>query len=139
VLFEMLTGDVPYRFPDAHATLRAHVMDPIPSLSELAPWLGSEVEAMVNALLTKNPSRRPQDAALVAERLEAIARRLENDATVRIAMPRDDETSGIRRVPSEPKPPQESKAAARARMALVLFGASALSFAAVLACRFLIL
>ncbi len=84
ILFEMLTGEAPFRTGEAERTLRAHVLAPIPRFEVVAPWLHvpAALDALVKALLAKDPSARPRDAGEVANQLERIALVHSAEATV---------------------------------------------------------
>jgi serine/threonine protein kinase len=72
-LFHWLTGRAPF----AHHTglfqkCDAHKNEPPPDLCSLRPDVPAELGALVNQLLAKKPSDRPQTPAEVAERLAAF-------------------------------------------------------------------
>jgi len=70
MLYEMLTGRVPYPAATPFGILRRHRDDPLPELDDsVAP----ELRAVVHALLAKSPADRPSSAGTVAERLARIA------------------------------------------------------------------
>jgi Protein kinase domain len=58
VLFEALTGDVPYPRDRHAARMYAHVHTPPPRVSELAPGVSPEFDLIVARALAKNPSDR---------------------------------------------------------------------------------
>jgi DNA-binding beta-propeller fold protein YncE len=67
VLFECLTGVVPFRRASELAVLWAHVNDPPPQLREYRPELPAALDAAVGRALAKAPAdRHPSCAALVA-------------------------------------------------------------------------
>jgi serine/threonine-protein kinase len=84
ILFEMLTGEAPFRTGEVERTLRAHLLAPVPRFVDVAPWLHvpPELDALVSSLLAKDPSARPRDAGLVASQLERIAMAYSAEATV---------------------------------------------------------
>jgi len=64
VLFEMLVGRPPFE-GDATALTYAHVHRPAPRARSLASDVPEDLDQLVAALLEKQPSARPQDAAEV--------------------------------------------------------------------------
>ena len=70
VLFEMLTGRLPYRSPDPMTIMRMHTSAPIPALASAVPgrpWCTPALEALVRGALEKDPARRwPTAAAMIA-------------------------------------------------------------------------
>ena len=69
VLFEMLVGRPPFE-GDAAALTYAHVHRPAPRARSLASDVPGDLDQLVAALLEKQPSARPQDAAEVQTVLE---------------------------------------------------------------------
>lgn len=75
VLFELLTGKLPFKRENDAATLRAIVREPAPNPTELNPGIPEDVSAIVLRALEKDPAWRIQSAALLREELElAMAR-----------------------------------------------------------------
>lgn len=72
VLFQMLTGRLPFEAPSAFLVMARHVGDPPPAPHELEPTIPEEVGRVVQWLLAKDPNDRPQTLAAAIERLEAI-------------------------------------------------------------------
>jgi serine/threonine protein kinase len=70
VLFELLTGKLPFKRENDAATLRAIVREPAPNPSELNPAIPQEISAIVLRALEKDPAWRIQSAALLREELE---------------------------------------------------------------------
>jgi serine/threonine-protein kinase len=58
VLFECLTGQVPFPAADARTELMAHLVEPPPSASALVPALPSAVDAVLAQALAKAPGER---------------------------------------------------------------------------------
>jgi serine/threonine protein kinase/tetratricopeptide (TPR) repeat protein len=79
MLFELLTGEPPY-LETSLSGLRAQVLSeaPVPSVRERRPELPVELDALLAAMLAKDPERRLSSAAEVRERL----RRLEENLTL---------------------------------------------------------
>lgn len=60
LLFEMLTGDPPYHRDGTGTPLRAHhVQAPVPSVREVRRQVPAELDALVTAMLAKDPDARP--------------------------------------------------------------------------------
>ena len=72
VLYETLTGQVPFRRPSEAALLFAHVSDPPPKVSELRPDLPAELDDVIAAGLAKLPSQRPASPLELVEHAEAL-------------------------------------------------------------------
>ena len=68
VLWQLLTGELPYRGGDAWAIGSQHLNAPIPRLPEgLSPY-----QPLVDALLAKSPDARLQAGAELVQRIEAL-------------------------------------------------------------------
>jgi serine/threonine-protein kinase len=88
VLYEMLTGEPPFRAEVAAAVMHQHVrVQPKPA-SERNPAVPPALNALVMEMLAKAPGDRPQTAAEVRDRLrQAIGNpRPEDDALTTLAM-----------------------------------------------------
>ena len=70
VLYQMLTGEVPFPGPDF---VSQHLADVIPLPSQMRPQLGTEYDGLITALLAKDPDDRPQEVAEVRRMLVALA------------------------------------------------------------------
>jgi serine/threonine protein kinase len=78
VLYECLTGEVPYPKPSEAATLHAHVMQPPPVLTERRPDLPPALDAVIAQGMAKDPWSRP---SLAAELIQAASRALSSSAS----------------------------------------------------------
>jgi serine/threonine protein kinase len=73
VLFECLTGQVPFLRPNEAATLHAHVLQPPPKISELRPDLPAEFDEVIAHGMAKDPAARPPTAVeLMVEAQRAL-------------------------------------------------------------------
>ena len=68
-----LTGQAPFAASDVAGVLAKVLFEDPPKPSELATGVSAAVDALVAAMLAKNPDERPRDAIEVARRLGAIA------------------------------------------------------------------
>ena len=70
ILFEMLSGRLPFRDPDPQVLLRMHARTPAPRLDRVMPdarWLTPELIAVVDGALVKEPSYRfPTAKSMIA-------------------------------------------------------------------------
>ena len=72
VLFECLTGNVPFEADTAVALLLKHIHQPVPPLRELRPDLPLALEQVVTRALAKDPAERYQTAADLWQALAAV-------------------------------------------------------------------
>jgi serine/threonine kinase PknH len=77
VLYECLTGEVPYPKPSEAAVLHAHVMSPPPTLSERRPDLPPALDGVIAQGMAKDPWSRP---TLATELIQAASRALSSVA-----------------------------------------------------------
>jgi serine/threonine protein kinase len=74
VLFECLTGEVPFPKPNEAATLHAHMLHPPPKLTERRPELPAALDDVIARGMAKDPGTRPASAvALIEEASLAFA------------------------------------------------------------------
>jgi eukaryotic-like serine/threonine-protein kinase len=73
VLYEMLTGRLPFLADSAEQIIRAHLETPPRPVRSLAPWVPPGIAAACEAALAKDPADRPASAAALAARLRAAA------------------------------------------------------------------
>jgi len=71
VLYELLTGRVPFRTDTPLSTLLQHAKNPPPSPRTLVPTLSREVERVVLKALSKDPNKRYQTSGALGEALVA--------------------------------------------------------------------
>lgn len=74
VLFEMLTGRVPFEGADHAEVLKRQLIAKVPPFSQIAPGLKipPPVETLVNKLLEKQPDKRMQNAKEVVEAIDDV-------------------------------------------------------------------
>jgi eukaryotic-like serine/threonine-protein kinase len=72
VLFEMLTGDVPFHGSSPVAVAMKHVREDIPDVQLLRPELSAATAAVVDRAVSKDLAVRYQDAASMASDLEEV-------------------------------------------------------------------
>ncbi|MGW4159386.1 serine/threonine-protein kinase [Streptomyces sp. NPDC004788] len=103
VLFELITGRLPFQAPDTVGYLSAHLTQDPPAPGSVAPGIPAAWDDLVLTLLRKDPAQRYPDAAALARAL----RRLGADAR----------TAGPEPVPPQPA---ESRAELLARLAAAM-------------------
>lgn len=72
VLYEMLTGELPYTADNPVAVSMKHVNEPLRPPKELNPGIPQDVDAVVTKLLAKNPRDRYQGATELSEDLRRV-------------------------------------------------------------------
>ncbi len=72
ILFELLTGKLPFHGTSTMEVLIAHATEPPPSFMQVgaADWVPPAIETVVQACLAKSPAQRPASARDLAERYE---------------------------------------------------------------------
>jgi len=85
VLYEMLTGALPYERPTAMATMLAHIQEEPPPPSQRAPGqrIPPQLDGIVLQAMAKNPGDRFQSAAAMLKALDGDSS--DGEATTRIA------------------------------------------------------
>lgn len=74
VLFEMLTGDVPFHGESAVAVAMRHVREALPDVQLLRPGVSAATAAVIDRATMKEPSERyPDAAAMVCDLEDALA------------------------------------------------------------------
>lgn len=81
VLYEMLTGSLPFRSTDPAEVARDTLSATPPRLSASLPWVSRAVDDIVAAALEKNPESRPSAAAFAETLLDLQHADIETDAT----------------------------------------------------------
>lgn len=109
VIFQMLTGRVPYDADTSASVLAQHIIAPIPSLASINPALPAAFEEVITKALAKEPAARYQSAAELATGLEAALSRPAAEPTV-VAAPSAGAPQAVR---SEPRAEPGRGAAAR--------------------------
>jgi hypothetical protein len=74
MLFQMLTGVVPFAEDDAVVVMAHHIMTPPPRVLDINPSAGipPELDALVSAALKKRPTDRPETAEEFLRAIEAL-------------------------------------------------------------------
>ncbi|MDT0541301.1 protein kinase domain-containing protein [Streptomyces lonegramiae] len=72
VLFELLTGRMPFDAPDTLGYITAHLHDPPPVPSSLVPGVSAPWDRLVGRLLAKDPRERYESAAALADELRRL-------------------------------------------------------------------
>lgn len=73
MLYELISGIAPFQSDTAIRTAWRHVSEDVPPLSDLLPWIPSEVDDLIAALTARNVSERPADASLALELVQAVS------------------------------------------------------------------
>ena len=74
VLYEMVTGQVPYPSDDELAKLWAHMHEPAPTPSAVAPGLPAELDGVIRRGMAKDPAERYPRAGDLAQAARASTR-----------------------------------------------------------------
>ncbi|MFW6070067.1 MAG: serine/threonine protein kinase [bacterium] len=75
ILFEMLSGQMPYRADTPAKLMMAHVLNPVPRLKEARPDLPDEYDAVISRALAKEPDERFSTAGDLSQALAKTVQR----------------------------------------------------------------
>ncbi|MFG1841827.1 protein kinase [Micromonospora sp. NPDC049175] len=109
VLFELLTGQPPYRAESALGLLHRHLNDPIPSVNDHRAGVPDGLVRLVGRLLAKDPQDRPGSAAEVYELLAplgVVEPGVADDLAVAVADGHSVDPTMPHRYPFGPLPPR---------------------------------
>jgi len=71
MLYQMLTGTLPYQGDDPVSVALAHIQQPVPALQSVIPSLPTSVAHLVQRMMAKNAIYRPQDGTQLLNILES--------------------------------------------------------------------
>ena len=95
MLYEMLTGAVPWADESALQIASHHVSDDVPSPSATLPWIPREIDDLVAALTARNPANRCADASDALDLVARAAASIPSDiANRRAEVAHEDSQSG---------------------------------------------
>jgi serine/threonine-protein kinase len=126
VLYEMLTGSVPYEAEDPIATAMKHLDEPPPHPGKLNPEIPEGLDALVVKLLAKEPEERYASAATLAEDLRRVRDGLPPLAAELVegdTVPLQENSGRTRTAPTMVAPGREQGARGRWRRFLPLIAA----------------
>ena len=90
MLYEMLTGQLPFEAQSVTALLQKHLSERPPRISSQISNLPEGVEEFLESLLEKDPERRPGSADSARVTVQRLLKRMSMDATaVRMLRPQD--------------------------------------------------
>ncbi|MGH2495056.1 MAG: protein kinase domain-containing protein [Ktedonobacteraceae bacterium] len=78
MLFEMLSGKLPFQGANSLETALMHVQYPVPSLHKVAPDIPSSFDLLINKALERDPARRYQHASEVSTAFERVTKMLDS-------------------------------------------------------------
>ena len=95
MLYEMLTGAVPWADESPLQIASHHVSEDVPSPSATLPWIPREIDDLVAALTARNPAHRCADASDALDLVARAAASIPSDiANRRAEVAREDSRSG---------------------------------------------
>ena len=95
MLYEMLTGAVPWADESPLQIVHHHVSDDVPSPSATLPWIPREIDDLVAALTARDPANRCTDASDALDLVARAAASIPSDIVNRRAeVAREDSRSG---------------------------------------------
>ena len=107
VLYEALTGSVPFPLDIGPAKMFAHVSAPVPSAREVRPEVPASLDELARRSMAKDPDDRPSSASELAEALLVAAAGSAAGAAG---------SAGAEDTPPAPEPAPETRPAATAKL-----------------------
>lgn len=74
ILYELLSGDIPFDAEDVREVLLQHVKAPIPPIECFPPAIGGDINALIRRCLAKRPEHRFADMIEMRDACSALAR-----------------------------------------------------------------
>jgi serine/threonine-protein kinase len=108
VIYELLTGEVPYSGGSLMAIAMKHVNDPVPSVRERRPEVSVRLDSVVACAMAKNPEDRFPSMQAMVTALEACLAELPDTGHLR----EQQEDTGVMAPPPPPSPPTQRTAPA---------------------------
>lgn len=127
LLFELITGRLPFQAPDTVGYLTAHLTQSPPAPSSVSPGIPPAWDDLVLTLLNKEPGDRYPDATALAQAMRALGRPLDDapelarTAPLTVPAQRSSSQSSLRLSPqTSPRPAASGGLAATAAAVLAL-------------------
>ena len=79
MIYQMLTGRLPYSETNAAALMKHHLDSPMPLPSEIVPGLADDLDELVQWCTEKDPEKRPQNAELLLDEVVQIRSTLSDE------------------------------------------------------------
>jgi serine/threonine protein kinase/Tol biopolymer transport system component/predicted DsbA family dithiol-disulfide isomerase len=106
MLFEMLTGQLPYQAQSGGKLLVKHILEPVPNILQVNPDLPASSQVLIVRTMAKKPSDRFATASELADALRTVAEGGEVAIPESLALNPD--ASPTLQLVKEPAPPTES-------------------------------
>lgn len=110
MLYEFLTGELPFQAETPIATAYMHINEPMPHVAEQADWIPASLDSFITLLTAKDASQRPANGEEALRELLAITRSIPEEDLIRripvIPAPQSDgeDDDGEDDAPPDPKP-----------------------------------
>ncbi|MFJ2618226.1 PASTA domain-containing protein [Glutamicibacter sp. NPDC087344] len=79
MIYQMLTGRLPYSETNAAALMKHHLDSPMPLPSDVVPGLATDLDELVQWCTEKDPEKRPQNAGLLLDEVIQIRSTLSDE------------------------------------------------------------
>ncbi len=112
LMFEMLTGKVPFKGDSAVEIALKHIKEPLPSPKALNPVIPQSVENIILKAAAKNPKNRYRDAREMKEDIKTcLDEKRENEPKIKFKYPETEfgDTRTITQIKEEKAKPKEEK------------------------------
>ena len=112
LMFEMLTGKVPFKGDSAVEIALKHIKEPLPSPKALNPVIPQSVENIILKAAAKNPKNRYRDAREMKEDIKTcLDEKRENEPKIKFKYPETEfgDTRTITQIKEEKTKPKEEK------------------------------
>jgi serine/threonine protein kinase len=82
VMFQMLTGEIPFKSGSPVAMMNMHLTAKRPLVSDKGGEIPTTLNLLIRNMMAKDRDERPRDALLVSEELQALAKKVERGEAV---------------------------------------------------------
>lgn len=83
MLYELISGALPFQGESPLSIAFAHVNQPMPRLSDVASWIPANVDSLIGLFTAKEPTKRPQTGTAALDALEDIVATIPQETLIR--------------------------------------------------------
>lgn len=100
ILYEMLTGQVPFKGETPAKTMMMHILQPVPKILDINPDLPPKIQEIIDRSMAKEPEQRFDSAISLVKAVFLLAQGAEDDSFLAVGADKNNQTRVLEK--SEP-------------------------------------